>query len=385
MTRPRIFFFKVGSNSLKNPAITRMLRDGFPEADVMTVDVVEDIVMKSPVAIIGATVEAFRRYGHDIIHGRHDPRNYFPRLPSVHRRIKKWVQERVDPARTLFVFQNQSLFDSHHPEAPFYLYTDHTYRANFRYPPHRFFRPAPTGWDALESRFYENARLCFTTCEFTRDSLVKDYCIAPDKVVCIHTGANTAVPVSVPEHPFRGRIVFVGLDWERKGGPDLVAAFKKVRQVHSSAQLWVIGCRPKIEVDGMNCFGPLSTGEIAAKLHEADVFCMPSYWDTSPMALAEAALHGLPAISTTVGGIPDRVVDGLTGYLVSPGDVGAITAALLKLFDQPSLAQEMGRRAYTYAKDRFTWPAVAQKLEKCIRSTLQPQASGVRAASAVIA
>ena len=82
-----------------------------------------------------------------------------------------------------------------------------------------------------------------------------------------------------------------------------------------------------------------------ACLAEADLFLLPSYFEGLPMSLLEAMSWGLPSIATSVGGIPDVLDDDVEGLLVTPGDVEALAAAMLRMIDDPALRQRLGAAA----------------------------------------
>src|SRR4029077_2915877 len=103
--------------------------------------------------------------------------------------------------------------------------------------------------------------------------------------------------------------------------------------------------------DRVDLVGP---GDGAAKdraLAEAHVFCFPPYVEAEamPLVVFEAMAHGLPVVSTTWRGIPSQVVEGVTGYLVEPGDVEALADRPQLLLEDPELARTAGRRG----RERF--------------------------------
>jgi glycosyltransferase involved in cell wall biosynthesis len=364
---PGILFFKVGTNSQKNPFIARELERGFPEAKVRTVDVVEDIVLRSPVAAVGAFAESLARRGWRILRHRHNPTMYFPPLASSHRAIQAWLRTNIRPAETLFAFANQSLFEASTAGVPHFVYTDHTHLANARYPGQPF--TPDRRWLARERQIYERATRCFTTSNFARRSIIEDYSIAPERVHCVYSGANAAAGATPPEREeFHRRILFVGVEWERKGGPELAAAFADVRRTFPDAELWIAGCTPHVEA--ARIFGRLPVAELGRLYAEADIFCLPSRKDPSAIALGEAALAGLPIVATDVGGSSDRVLDGESGYLIAPGDHAALADRLRTLLGDPTRCAAMGRRGFALAQERFTWAAVGDRLTRHIREAL---------------
>jgi len=96
------------------------------------------------------------------------------------------------------------------------------------------------------------------------------------------------------------------------------------------------------------------------ELSKADILIFPSFYEAEafPLVLLEAMMHGLPVISTSEGGIPDIVDDGITGVLIPKGDAAALAESLLCLMNDRRLLQRMsvaGRKKYEnrYTSDVF--------------------------------
>ncbi len=85
--------------------------------------------------------------------------------------------------------------------------------------------------------------------------------------------------------------------------------------------------------------------DISDLLAASDLFVLPSLWEGLPMALLEAMASGLPAVVTSVSGSGQVVVDGVSGLVVPPGDVEALSTAISVMLDEPDRAQQMGRAA----------------------------------------
>ena len=71
--------------------------------------------------------------------------------------------------------------------------------------------------------------------------------------------------------------------------------------------------------------------------------------------------HGLPVIATRAGGIPDKVEEGVNGYLVNPGDVEALTAAIVKMANAPDDRARMSRESIQRLEP-FLWPHIAKRV-----------------------
>lgn len=364
-----IYFFKVGAFSQQNAFIAAELSRAFPEAEVRVVDVLSDIAFRSPVTTLLALGETLRDYPRLVLGQRHDPRIYFPKTRAVQRAVRAWALKNIDPEKCSFTFQSQSLFDASRAGVPHFLYTDHTWRANFRYASASFVPQGPADWPERERKFYENATRCFTTSSFARRSLLEDYGLSPDRAHCVFCGAN-AVPEPRGERGFGARILFVGVEWERKGGPQLLEAFARVRAAVPEATLEIAGCKPPAEIPGVTTLGKCSLEQVAQLYRTADIFCLPSLKEPSAVVLSEALLHGIPVVATDVGGTADRVIDGRTGFLVPPGDIGALADRLIALCRAPEQCATMGRAGLELARERFSWSAVGERLREHITEAM---------------
>ncbi len=105
-------------------------------------------------------------------------------------------------------------------------------------------------------------------------------------------------------------------------------------------------------------------------LRQADVFVLPSYHEGLPVTIVEAMSAGLPIVSTSVGGIPDVVQDGVNGYLVTPGDVATLADRILKVLEDKSLAEEISEQNAFYARQTFDINVIIQQLDQIYRDLL---------------
>lgn len=364
-----IGFFQAGDFSQQNNHVAAILHRGFPGEEISAVDVVPDIAMRSPLTAARAFVETLKDYRKPMLRQRHDPRVYFPKTRALAAAIR--ARSARDFSDALFTFQTQSLFDASSGRAPHFLYTDHTLLANHRYTDQTFAPEIPAHWPARERTFYERADVCFTTSEFIRASLIEDYGLPPERVECVWCGANTeppAIPAAREWHG--GRILFVGIEWERKGGPDLLRAFERVVRAVPTAQLVIAGCSPAAPHPAIRVLGRLPLEEISKLYGDADLFCMPSRKEPAGVVFSEAGLRGLPSVATRSGGIPDRVLDGDTGFLVEPGDIDALADRLITLCRDREKCRAMGEAARLLATERFTWQAVGERMIPRIRAVL---------------
>lgn len=94
-------------------------------------------------------------------------------------------------------------------------------------------------------------------------------------------------------------------------------------------------------------------GDVARYYQAADVYLHAARADTFPNTILEALACGLPVVATAVGGIPEQVHDGRTGFLVPSGDVGAMATSIVHLLSNDDLRRRFGQEAAQVAQTRF--------------------------------
>jgi glycosyltransferase involved in cell wall biosynthesis len=137
--------------------------------------------------------------------------------------------------------------------------------------------------------------------------------------------------------------------------------------------------------------GAVSDAELPQLMRRHAVFALPSVERTCygrlvatsellGLSVIEAMASGTPVVCSRIGGVPEIVDDGQTGFLVPPGDIGALRDRLATLLHGRHRRDDMGRRARAIACERFTWEACARR---CLESYEELVSSGRQPKSAV--
>jgi glycosyltransferase involved in cell wall biosynthesis len=210
----------------------------------------------------------------------------------------------------------------------------------------------------LNLNCFQTAQHLVTWSQWAKDSLVDDYHIDADKITVIPPGVNIsdwARPDDRNGDKSTVRILFVGGDLKRKGGYDLLEAFRQLRNEEqvgregkANIQLHLVTKEHLPDEPGLyvyNHMGPNSTS-LKQLYHDCHIFCLPTYGDCLPMVLSEAGAAGLPIISTQVSAIPEIVYNNETGYIVPAGDVTTLSDALRRLINDPGLRNRFGEDAH---------------------------------------
>ncbi len=94
--------------------------------------------------------------------------------------------------------------------------------------------------------------------------------------------------------------------------------------------------------------------DVPGLMKASDLFALSSAHEAAPMSILEAMAAGLPVLATNVGGIPELVVDQVTGRLVPPSDPSAMAEALAVLAADPSLRRRLGEAGLQRQRERWS-------------------------------
>ena len=181
-------------------------------------------------------------------------------------------------------------------------------------------------------------------------------------------------------------VLFVGRLEDRKGVDVLLAAAPQVLAAAPHARITLVGedvaapgagagrdgfaarwkRAPGLDragFDRVSFEGPRPRAELLARYAACDIVVVPSRYESFGLTALEAMIFGKPCVAAAVGGLPEVVVDGVTGLLVAPDDAAALAAALLRLIRRPDLRAAMGAAARSRYEAAFTADAMAQAFE----------------------
>ena len=167
-------------------------------------------------------------------------------------------------------------------------------------------------------------------------------------------------------------LLFVGRIYpEQKGLDVLVRALSKLRgTVAPMARLigedwggkdWLTRLARDVGVqDRVTFTGILPRAAVLHEFQSADIFVLPSRFDSFPVVLLEAMASGLPVVATDVGAIPEIVAHGKSGLVVPPGDVDRLAESLGRLMADPALRHRLGEEAKRASK-AYSWEKLAPR------------------------
>jgi glycosyltransferase involved in cell wall biosynthesis len=218
----------------------------------------------------------------------------------------------------------------------------------------------------------------FVMGDYLAQSFEEDLGVSPKRIINISHGANLdEIPSPDPQKNYASlEVLFVAVEFERKGGRVLLPAFQRVRQQIPGAVLHVIGTRGEppgdLPLENVRWHGfkrkevPDEAAVILDLYRRCSVFVLPSFYEPFGISVSEAMLYGIAPIITGDWGVAEKVVPGVSGLHVKAGDEVGLAAALLELLSDPEKAASFGRAARQRGLDFFTWPAVVKNLGKAL-------------------
>ena len=221
-----------------------------------------------------------------------------------------------------------------------------------------------------------------------RAELLRDYAAHPSRIATIPCGVDTDLFTPGDRTEARRRLglddrpvlLWVGRMAPIKGLDTLLDTVALLREGGQDMRLLVVGgdadeptrghetsLRNRIAplglMDSVRFVGPQPQSVLPLYYAAADLTVLPSYYESFGMVALEAMACGSPVIASRVGGLITTIRDGVTGFLVPDGDIGALAERIETLVADPELRWRLGREGVRWAA-QHRWPCVAEAVCK---------------------
>ena len=227
---------------------------------------------------------------------------------------------------------------------------------------------------AMEVDAHRRADLAIYSSQWAADIAVREYGADPERVKIVDFGPNIAVTWdrqyvidqlgSRLQTPYR--LVWIGVDWQRKGGDIAVAVAAELHAAGVPIELLIAGVAPPRSVAALpyvNALGFVSKPAIMRLLDSATFLLLPSRADLSPIVFNEASSLGVPVISRTIGGIPAIIHDGRNGKLFEPTAAPREIADYIRATVADSEAyRDLALNAFAEYETRLNWDVAARRV-----------------------
>ncbi|HEX3593906.1 MAG TPA: glycosyltransferase family 4 protein [Polyangiaceae bacterium] len=219
---------------------------------------------------------------------------------------------------------------------------------------------------------FRRAALCVGWSHWARRSFCEDYGVPEARTAVVPPGVDLERWTFVERaHAEPMRLLFVGGNFARKGGDLLLDVFRQ--HFRGRAELHLVTRDAVPEEPGVRVYNGLTatSPELLALYRTATVFVLPTRGDCFSIASLEAMATGLPVVVSGVGGIPEIVESGSSGYLVSPNDGRALKESLEALVADPARVASMGARSRAIVERRFDAKRTADELMNMLTSVTE--------------
>jgi glycosyltransferase involved in cell wall biosynthesis len=228
---------------------------------------------------------------------------------------------------------------------------------------------------------FQYAKTIFIVSQHMQPTLEKLGCPG-NKIVCTPAGVASKFMNLTPDFTSK-QLLSVGRFVDKKAPHLTILAFKKVLEFNPDAVLVMAGDGPLLSVckdlvsalkidNAVKFVGRITPSEHQVLLQESIAFVQHSRVaedgdsEGTPVAILEASAAGLPIVSTHHAGIPNTVIDNMTGFLVPENDVDAMAEKMMKILENKELAKEMGARGKSFISEHFTLKQHISMLSKHI-------------------
>jgi glycosyltransferase involved in cell wall biosynthesis len=241
--------------------------------------------------------------------------------------------------------------------------------------------------DEIETSALNKATVAVFPSEWAMDSATREYGMSGDKVFKVPMGANLDVAPDAEQATGRKlegecQILFVGVDWDRKGGQIALDAVRTLRGHGIASALTVCGCVPPVTdacmrvIPFLNKSDPRDRWAFSRLFYESHFFVLPTKGDAFPIVLAEASAYGLPSLSSRTGGLEDLVFEGKNGFLLSPDSTGFDYATrIAEIWADPAQYARLQKSARKEFDERLNWSQWAQNLSQLFQLAQVRQAT----------
>lgn len=236
----------------------------------------------------------------------------------------------------------------------------------------------------VEQKAMDKAAEIIVSSQWAANSAINDYHQEPSKVHVIEFGANIDdKDIIEKKFVYEGHLhlLFLGVDWKRKGGQIAVDACKWLNENGVPATLHIVGIRelddsikqlPYIDYVGfLNKNVPEEYNRLVKVIKQCHCMLLPTLAECSAIAFCESSANGLPVFSHLTGGVGNYIYDGRNGYLLPLGSTGADFGAKIKACLESGELEKMSVTARDVYREKLNWNVWSQKVEVIIRNILE--------------
>jgi len=242
------------------------------------------------------------------------------------------------------------------------------------------------GNELEDSAFERISKVIFST-SWAANSAINSYQLNKNKVEIIPFGSNLENNFQQKDIQLFNRsksddkikLLFIGADWDKKGGDLLLSIFSELKQLSNRYELDIVGSSPDNapEMDDIIFHGFLNKSnssqnqKLNSLFQSSHYFILPTKAEAFGIVFCEANSYGLPVFGSNIGGIPDIIKNGVNGELLEIHNTPKQLASRIHSFVRSGDYNEKSLRAYNHYRDNFTWEKSIARVNEVLKWTVQ--------------
>lgn len=236
----------------------------------------------------------------------------------------------------------------------------------------------------LEKKAMDSAAAVVVSSNWAAKSAIKQLGQTENKVNVIEFGANIDekdIVISEREYTSHLDLLFLGVDWERKGGDIAVEATRWLNENGIDSTLHIVGIRdlPSRYKDlyyikhygYLNKNVPDEYNQLIHLLHNVHCLLLPTKAECAGIAFAEASANGLPVFTHDTGGVANYIENGKNGYMLPLGSTGMDFGKRIKETIDSGEIQYMVEQSRKIYREKLNWATWGEKVNKIISSVIR--------------
>ncbi len=236
----------------------------------------------------------------------------------------------------------------------------------------------------MEQLALSKCQLAIYSSKWAAETAVENYDVDPQKVKVVNFGPNIECERNFKDIDLLTdkknfdicKLIFIGVDWYRKGGSKTLEIAQKLNQRGLRTELHIVGCDPPIELPSfVKNYGFLSKKNhqdielLNNLMSESHFLILPSIAECAGVVFAEASSFGLPSITTNVGGTTSMVVDGKNGFTFELDEKNDKYCDVIeKLMNSKTQYKELSKSSFHEYSTRLNWKTAGNKVHNLILS-----------------
>jgi glycosyltransferase involved in cell wall biosynthesis len=221
----------------------------------------------------------------------------------------------------------------------------------------------------LDKKAFQRASHSMLASEWNRSSAINDYGIEPGKISVHPCGANLDnIPSADSISPTASktlRLLFLGVEWERKGGEIVLDSFRILQKHGLKVQLNIIGCVPPHDLSNDSNIKVIpfldknkdeDLRELDKIFRETDLLFLPTRAECAGVVFSEASAFAIPSITTDTGGVSTYVLNGVNGFaLPFTAQADQYAQKIIEIYTDEMQLQELRKSSRTYYDEKLSW------------------------------